>query len=98
MTGIEMVQLVCILHGGPERILVDGKGKKWHFEDHPYCGPVVVGNNGDPLENQPLAHANTAQNALIKIAAKANKPGRTRCGFLKTGFMPMTAKGETKWI
>ena len=24
--GIEMVQLVCILHGGPERILIDGKG------------------------------------------------------------------------
>lgn len=51
--GIEMVQLVCILHGGPERILIDGKGKKWHFEDHPFCGPVVIGKNGDPLETQP---------------------------------------------
>jgi hypothetical protein len=42
-----------ILFGGPERILIDGAQKKWRFEDHPYCGPVVIGKRGDPLEVQP---------------------------------------------
>ena len=50
MMGTEMVH---ILYGGPERILIDGAAKKWRFEDHPYCGPIVVGKNGDPLETQP---------------------------------------------
>ena len=47
------MQLVCVLQGGPERIIIDGKGKKWRFEDHPYCGPMVVGKNGDPVKEPP---------------------------------------------
>lgn len=35
--------------GGPVRIIAVGT-KKWHFEDHPRCGPVVVDRRGDPIE------------------------------------------------
>ena len=47
------METVCILVGGPDRVIVDRLNKKWLFEDHPYCGPVVIGKNGDPLANQP---------------------------------------------
>ena len=45
--------VIHIQFSGPERILIDGKGKKWRFEDHHYCGPIVVGKYGDPLDVQP---------------------------------------------
>jgi hypothetical protein len=42
-----------ILWGGPD-YWIDVGGKVMRFEDHPYCGPIVVSNkNGDPLESQP---------------------------------------------
>ena len=44
--------LIHIAYGGPDRYLSVGC-KQYRFEDHPYCGPVVIGKNGDPLENQP---------------------------------------------
>lgn len=44
---------ICILMGGPDRTILDARGRKWTFEDHPQCGPVVIGKRGDPLENQP---------------------------------------------
>jgi hypothetical protein len=48
------MQIVCLLTGGPERIILDGKGRKWRFEDHHYCGPVVLtGKTGEVSENQP---------------------------------------------
>jgi hypothetical protein len=33
---------VCILRGGPDCTIIDRTGKKWLFEDHPYCGPSVL--------------------------------------------------------
>ena len=47
------MKIVHVSWAGPERLLIDGKGKKWKFEDHHYCGPIVLGKNGDPLEVQP---------------------------------------------
>lgn len=48
------MKIIHIQYGGPERIIIDGKGKKWRFEDHPYCGPVVLtGKTGEISENQP---------------------------------------------
>ena len=46
------LQTVCLLFGGPDRIIAVG-GKKWRFEDHPYCGPMTVGKNGDPVKEPP---------------------------------------------
>jgi len=47
------MQLLHILWGGPERWL-SCAGKQWVFEDHPYCGPVVLTpKTRDPAENQP---------------------------------------------
>jgi hypothetical protein len=44
-------RIIHISFGGPERwISVE---KPYRFEDHHYCGPIVLGKNGDPLENQP---------------------------------------------
>lgn len=46
------MNVIHISYGGPDRVLYI-KGKKFLFEDHPYCGPIVLGKNGDPLTNQP---------------------------------------------
>ena len=46
------VQQIHILWGGPER-WISCAGKQWVFEDHPYCGPVVLTpKTRDPSENQ----------------------------------------------
>jgi len=47
-----MEGLIHILFGGPVRHLTVGN-KNYQFEDHPYCGPVVLDKNGEPLEKQP---------------------------------------------
>lgn len=47
-----MSKLINISLGGPDRILYIN-GKKFLFEDHPYCGPIVLGRDGGPLQNQP---------------------------------------------
>lgn len=39
--------------GGPTRQIIDGKGRSWHFEDHPYCGPAVTGRKGNIKDKQP---------------------------------------------
>lgn len=44
---------VCVLTGGPDRRIVALDGRVYTFEDHPYCGPAVLGKRGDILENQP---------------------------------------------
>lgn len=45
--------LLHIMWGGPERWL-SCAGKQWVFEDHPYCGPVVLTpKTREPAETQP---------------------------------------------
>ena len=46
-------KLIHISYAGPDIFIIDRHGKKWKFEDHHYCGPSVLGRNGDPLANQP---------------------------------------------
>ena len=46
------MKVIHISYGGPDRILYLN-GKKFLFEDHQYCGPIVLGKDGDPLKNQP---------------------------------------------
>lgn len=46
------MNLIHISYAGPERIIMVG-AKKFLFEDHCYCGPVVIGKDGDPLKDQP---------------------------------------------
>lgn len=46
-----MGEIIHISYAGPEYWLA--AGKLYCFEDHPYCGPVVLGKKGDPLEVQP---------------------------------------------
>jgi len=37
--------------GGPDRkIVVDGK--TWRFEMHPYCGPMLLREDGEPRKSQ----------------------------------------------
>ena len=45
------MSLIHISFGGPVYEL--HAIKKFRFEDHPYCGPIVLGKNDDPLEVQP---------------------------------------------
>jgi hypothetical protein len=44
---------VCIMVGGPDRVIVDARGRRWRFEDHPRFGPVIVDRKGDPKSAQP---------------------------------------------
>ena len=47
------LQIIHISSAGPEYWISVGD-KIMRFEDHRYCGPIVVGNKtGDPLDNQP---------------------------------------------
>ena len=39
--------------GGPDRFIVDARGKKWTFEDHPRLGPVVLKRAGGAEAVQP---------------------------------------------
>lgn len=45
--------LLHISFGGPMRQIVDGKGKSWHFEDHPQFGPATTNRRGDIQATQP---------------------------------------------
>ena len=45
------MDIIHISYGGPELYL--SADKQYRFEDHPYCGPIVLNAKGDPLENQP---------------------------------------------
>lgn len=47
------MKLIHISVGGPKRMIIDGKGKSWHFEDHPKFGLAVTDRNGDIKDNQP---------------------------------------------
>jgi hypothetical protein len=43
-----------ICDSGPTLKIVDGKGKLWHFEMHPYCGPgVLTPKTGEVMDPQP---------------------------------------------
>ena len=41
--------------GGPIRT-ISVNGELIKFEMHPYCGPVLIAKNGDPLEDQKPKH------------------------------------------
>jgi hypothetical protein len=45
--------IIHISIGGPTRLIVDGKGREWYFEDHPYCGPAVSDKKGNIKNTQP---------------------------------------------
>jgi hypothetical protein len=53
------MNVVCILTGGPT-LKISVKGKVYSFEDHPYCGPVVLTRRGDPASVQPMAFLKAA--------------------------------------
>ena len=46
------MKIIHISFGGPEYWISVGD-KVMRFEDHHYCGPSVLGRDGDPLANQP---------------------------------------------
>ena len=46
-------KMIHILWAGQERKIIDGKNRVWIFEDHRYCGPVVIDRHGDPKDKQP---------------------------------------------
>lgn len=45
------MKLIHVMLGGPVYRLRCGKWRA--FEDHPYCGPIFIGKDGDPLDVQP---------------------------------------------
>lgn len=55
-----MLQLCCVscqglslTRGGREHTVHDASGRSWTFEQHPYCGPIVLRKDGDPKARQP---------------------------------------------
>jgi hypothetical protein len=55
MTGMCCVncQGVRIKLCGPMHVITDSKGRAWRFEEHHYCGPIVLRNDGEPKARQP---------------------------------------------
>ena len=47
------MMIIHISYGGPDRRIKDAAGHIWHFEMHPYCGPAVTNQKGDPSDKQP---------------------------------------------
>ena len=47
------MNLIHVSFGGPTLMIIDGKNRRWKFEDHHCCGPIVLGRDDDPLETQP---------------------------------------------
>jgi hypothetical protein len=43
----------CLSVGGRDHTIVDSKGRRWTFEVHPYCGPIVLRADGNPKARQP---------------------------------------------
>lgn len=43
--------IMCM--GGPDRKIRDQHGKEYTFEDHRQFGPLVLGKNGEVLDDQP---------------------------------------------
>lgn len=43
---------VCLTFAPPDRI-IEADGKRWTFEWHNFCGPVVLNKRGDPASIQP---------------------------------------------
>lgn len=38
---------------GPEHTVTDATGRTWRFEQHHYCGPIVLRQDGEPKARQP---------------------------------------------
>jgi hypothetical protein len=47
------MNLIHMSLAGPEHFITDAKGNRWKFEMHSYCGPIVLGIDGDPMDTQP---------------------------------------------
>lgn len=45
--------LIHISRAGPTRVITDARGKRWTFEMHRYCGPIVLNKSLDPRPTQP---------------------------------------------
>lgn len=71
-----MTEIIHISYGGPEFYL--NAGKQYRFEDHPYCGPVVLGKNGDVLTIQPSERSTFWQH--INAWYQQGKQFKTICG------------------
>lgn len=71
-----------IMQGGKIYYLTAG-GKLYKFEDHQYCGPVVLGKDDDPLENQPPEKSLfwTHVNAWYRHGKKVKPFGNNICDY-----------------
>jgi len=39
--------------GGRDHTVTDDRGRVWDFEQHPWCGPIVLRRDGNPKARQP---------------------------------------------
>lgn len=46
-------QGLSLTTGGTDHTITDNLGWAWTFEDHPYCGPVILSRDGNPKARQP---------------------------------------------
>jgi hypothetical protein len=42
-----------LMVGREDHTITDARGRRWTFEMHPYCGPIVLRQDGSPATNQP---------------------------------------------
>jgi hypothetical protein len=44
---------LSLTQGGRDHFVTDAKGRRWTFEQHPWCGPIVLRKDGQPKSRQP---------------------------------------------
>lgn len=69
--------IIHISFAGHELKIIDRKNRVWKFEDHNYCGPIVLDRYGDPKDEQPdeLSPFWEAVNCWYQQGKQVNKMG-----------------------
>lgn len=70
--------MIHISYAGPTRMITDTKGKRWTFEMHHYCGPIVLSKSGDPMERQ-LGERSPFWYAVTRWAQGGHRLNDTEC-------------------
>ena len=58
--GPDVNKMCCVACKGqspaaaaPEHVITDVAGRQWRFEQHHFCGPIVLRQDGQPKVRQP---------------------------------------------
>lgn len=93
--GVAM-KIIHISFGGPDRRIVDGKGKEWVFEMHPRFGPAELDKRGNHKAKQPGERSAfwTAITEWVRQGARVDNAGVCLWEPSKAEFAPVWLGGR----